>query len=184
MHRMARHHTKVHPNVPHEIYVDQYFNFDRPLFKCDFCKCKLLKKRLTKHLQRAHLFDNHPYTVTPSVVNKYTHAVPAASSIEEIIELSSDSEGEHSSTKKAKQLADKAVQCDVMDYVGRPTETQHNGVRQEVKESTLNTDKTKSKEVGTQTSKKTDKSLTEPRMQLSLEYVEEDGWMGLVFSLP
>lgn len=55
MHKIARHHLKVHPDVPMEQYVDYFFDLNRPLLKCEFCRCKLSEKQLTKHLQRAHL---------------------------------------------------------------------------------------------------------------------------------
>lgn len=175
---IAKHHTKVHPDVPHDIYLDHFFELDRPLYKCDFCSCKLTQKRLIKHLQRAHLFDNHPYKTKNPL--SFTHAVPAANStMSTVIELSSESEDERPKGKKAEQMVDKEVQCDGINgrLVDKCINTHYKMV-----EKAVNCEQIKTKNVGIQTSKELYMSPIKSRMQLSLEYDEDDGWVGLVLN--
>lgn len=175
--RIARHHTKVHPDIPHDIFIDHFFDLNRPLYKCDFCSCKLPHKRLIKHLKRAHIFDNHPYQ---SDKLPFTQAVPAASSTSGVIEISSDSDFEDLlKGKDAKEMMDKSVQCDGIKnkLVDKGTTMQC-----ELKEIAVNTETKTTKEVGTQTSIKKSASAVEKRMQLSLEVDKDDGWLELVLS--
>lgn len=157
--RIARHHTKVHPDVPHDIYLDNFFDLERPLFKCDFCSCKLTQKRIKKHLKQAHLLDNYPFkTKLP-----FTQTVPAVSrSTMPMVELSSDSMAEMLIAKKTKHLNDKS--------------------RDERTDAIANSKQRKFNEVSTQTSKKLYASPIKKCMQLSLEYDKDDGWLELVLS--
>lgn len=181
MRRVIRHHTQVHPDVPHDIYLDTFFDLQRPLLKCDFCSCKLTEKRLIKHLQRAHLFDNHSHKAKTL---PFTHAVAAASSAEPVIVLSTDSEDESLPDHdiNPKQLVEKAVQCDTMNGVKDRMVDKCIGVHHESKNAAVNTEKLKCKEVRTQTPKEMYVSPVSKRMKLSLEVDEEDGWVGLVLS--
>ncbi|XP_055304775.1 uncharacterized protein LOC129569692 [Sitodiplosis mosellana] len=176
--RIARHHTKVHPDVPHDFYLDHFFDLERPLYKCDFCSCKMSEKRLIKHLQRAHLFDNHPFKAKTL---PFTQAVPAANSSRTIpvVELSSDSEVEILLAKKLKRLVDAAVQC---DGIGGRLDDRCVGTYHKMKEAVVNSEQKKCNDVGTQTSKGKHVSPVKKHMQFSLEYDKDDGWLELVLS--
>lgn len=178
---IAKHHTLTHPDVPHDIYLDNFFNLDHPLYKCDFCSCKLTQKRLIKHLQRAHLFDNHPYKTTNSL--PFTQAVPASNSKMTVIELSSESEDERRpQAKKAKQMIDKEVQCDGINGFNGRLVDKCIGTHYKMVEKAVNCEQIKTKEIAIQSSMEQCMSPIKSRMQLSLEYDEDDGWVGLVLN--
>lgn len=109
--KIAKHHLKMHPEVSHAKYVDLFFDLERPLFKCDFCSTKLPQKRMTQHLQRAHLNCKQPNQVKS--VNIKSDA------IDDLIEISSESESEVEAEEEEDgeiveklEKVDVAVQCE------------------------------------------------------------------------
>ncbi|XP_031637204.1 uncharacterized protein LOC116349761 [Contarinia nasturtii] len=111
--RIVRHHTKVHPNVPHEYYVDNYFDFHRELHKCKYCSCKLPLKQLNKHLQRAHLNINHVFKPNSLLFERALKVLDSGITTT-TIEISSDSEIEFDQLFETKTSVDVAIQCELI----------------------------------------------------------------------
>lgn len=59
--QIPRHHTECHPYVTHNVYLDTFFDLDRPMYKCTFCAAKLRPKKLLKHSERAHANKYDPF---------------------------------------------------------------------------------------------------------------------------
>lgn len=112
--RIALHHTKLHPDVPHHLYLDTYFDLDKPLRKCEFCSVKLTLKRLSKHRQRAHptMVRSVKGNFVPMSYNDVKKA--RFSKVIDVVDLSSDSEMVE--TVKI-NLVEKAVQCEEQERV-------------------------------------------------------------------
>lgn len=117
--RIAKHHSKAHPRVPHEIYVDRYFDLNRPLYKCDCCSIKLEMTQLVKHRRLAHRHKDNTFFKYKLPIIEYLHrnrlkAQSITSKLAPIIDLVRDNseteDGEISSDEP--KAIDKAVQCD------------------------------------------------------------------------
>lgn len=177
---IAQHYSDVHSEVPHDFYLDNFFDLNRPLFECQSCSGKMTGKRLNKHMKRAHptktesnLADS---ALVPNVDLKRDQTA-------DVIDLSSDSEFECSVMKRKKILVDKAVQCESfkIKMVDKCI-----GEHCKMKNVAVNTDKaTKTTAVGTQTSQERTEKINPVRdrvaSNLTLEFDDEDGWIGLVF---
>lgn len=128
--RIALHHTKLHPDVPHHLYLDTYFDLDKPLRKCEFCSVKLRLKRLSKHRQRAHptMVRSVKGNFVPMSYNDVKKA--RFSKVIDVVDLSSDSDMVE--TVKI-NLVEKAVQCEEQERVN--TTFADKAVQYEVQES-------------------------------------------------
>lgn len=117
--RLAQHHTEAHPNVPHEIYVDTYFDLTKPLYKCDCCSIKLEVSQLVKHRRLAHRNTDNSFLKYKLPIIEYLHrnrikAQSVANKLPPIVDLLSDvsetEDGEIASSES--KSIDKAVECE------------------------------------------------------------------------
>lgn len=116
--KIVKHHAQVHSDTSYEVYLDTYFNLNRPLYKCDSCSVKLKIQRLIKHCQRAHpnkdnTFKKYTLPLLRHIENKDKTRTQRTNK-STIIVLSSDSESGRvtSSTRNKPSYVDKASQCE------------------------------------------------------------------------
>lgn len=123
--RIAKHHSKAHPRVPHEVYVDTYFDLNRPLFKCDCCSIKLGVTDLVKHRRLAHRHKDNSFLKyklpiieylqrnrlkAQSVTNKLTPVIDLVSDASDLSDISETEDGEISDNESKAKSKDQAVQ--------------------------------------------------------------------------
>lgn len=180
MHLIVQHHTKVHPGVPHDEYLDKFFNLSRPLQKCKFCSIKLREKHLAKHEKRAH----------PEITG---------ACIETVIEISSGSECESPEPERRRKFVDKFVQCDPAENDSEKIDDNMNRLDDNaakdgrwMKDAAVNTDQITSADFSSQTEMvqmETEKAEMEQtkkshssrkRYELSAE-IDEDGFGDFIF---
>lgn len=92
--------------MPHDQYLDRFFDLNRPLLKCDFCSSELPQRRMVKHLQRAHLSGYQ------SQRRDILHATPETQAINSTMTIIELSDSEDKNEKMRKQTHEKAVQCE------------------------------------------------------------------------
>lgn len=177
---IAKHYSDSHSEVPHDFYLDNFFDLNRPLFECQFCSGKMTGKRLHKHMKRAHPTKTESNLVDSAVI---LNVDLTRDQTADVIALSSDSEIEYSVLQRKKILIDKAVQCEnsKIKMVDKCV-----GEHRKMKNVAANTENAnKSTEVSTQTPQERTEKINPVRdrvaSKLTLEFDEEDGWIGLVF---
>lgn len=121
--RIARHHFLAHADIPHDEYLDNYFDLGRPLFKCDCCSIKLSVKRLMKHRMRAHPNRDNSFKKYTLPLLQHMEAarmkvalssVTPSSTVIEISSCSDSEEEEGEIIEKTKpSFIDATVQCDI-----------------------------------------------------------------------
>lgn len=198
--RIAKHHTLAHPRVPHEIYVDTFFDLNRPLFKCDCCSIKLELSQLIKHRRLAHRHKDNTFLKYKLPIIEYLHrnrqkAQTVTSKLVPIVDLVSDiSDTEDGEIANSEPKAiDKAVQCEPEPAdEANGCDDQHNkwdvadkcvGEHFEMADKLTNTTNHKQLQDGsTQTLMEPPKSRicpVLPAMQIGVE-CDEDGFLELV----
>lgn len=117
--RIAKHHNQAHPRVPHETYVDTYFDLNRPLYKCDCCSIKLEVHELVKHRRLAHRHKDNTFLKYKLPIIEYLQrnrlkakSVPSkvAATVDLVSDVSDMEDGEILSKEPKSKV--QAVQCE------------------------------------------------------------------------
>lgn len=204
--RIARHHSSSHADIPHDEYLDNYFDLGRPLFKCDCCSIKLSVKRLLKHRVRAHPNKDNSFKKYTLPLLQHMEAARlklARSSVTPsttVIELSSCSDSEEEEgeiiEKTKPSFIDATVQCDIPSQEGsqepksigtnpdaRERVNQSIGEKCETSDKAVNTENPKAKEKATQASMEPIQYKCSAESRLPFIEYDEDGFAELVFML-
>lgn len=180
VHQIPRHHTLAHPKVPHDKYLDKFFNLDRPLVKCDFCLIKLRAKNMSTHMKWVH-----PNRYRANQQNGQNHL------IENVFEISSDSECDRPVVNGSEPLVDQPVPSELKNALASKMAAGADqfvdkcvGEPCEMKDAAVNTERpNENASIGTKTDRmqKSEPSTKNMRSTLSVE-IDEDGFADLVFT--